>query len=118
MKSNYSIYVIIGLLALAFITNPGTQKHKDAVKEKISEAMNAEMKKNEMPGGEAGAAIGSAFGGALIDGIVNNLVSSDNYFVCSTTKVTFQGETKVIGIGLFGMVFLSDKLDEKLNTGN
>lgn len=43
--------------------------------------------------------------------MVDNLVTTDNYIVFSTTNVNVKGENRVVGFGAFGNVFLSDKLD-------
>jgi len=44
-------------------------------------------------------------------------MSTDNYVLFSTTKITWEGETRIIGIGAFGNVFITKELDESLNKG-
>jgi hypothetical protein len=66
---------------------------------------------------QLGQAFGMMLGGALVDRIVDNFVSTDNYVLFSTTKVSWEGKTKIIGIGAFGNVFISSKLDEAINEG-
>ncbi|MBK8442421.1 MAG: hypothetical protein IPL35_02955 [Sphingobacteriales bacterium] len=38
--------------------------------------------------------------------MIDNSVSTDNYILFSTTKYSLEGETKVVGIGAFGNVFI------------
>lgn len=66
---------------------------------------------------QAGQTLGVMIGGVIIDGVVNNLISTDNYVLFSTTKISWEGKTLVIGIGAFGNVFLTSKLDETLKEG-
>ena len=58
-----------------------------------------------------GVVLGSVIGGSIVEEMVDNLVTTDNYIVFSTTNVNVKGKNKIIGFGAFGNVFLSDKLD-------
>ncbi len=64
--------------------------------------------------GGTAQAITMMLGGAVLDGFVDNVVSSDNYILFSTTKMTLDGEIKVVGIGAFGNVFISNKIDKAI----
>lgn len=66
---------------------------------------------------QAGQALGLMLGGAIIDQVINNFVSADNYVLFSTTKITWDGKTKIVGIGVFGNVYLTRQLDDALNEG-
>jgi hypothetical protein len=122
MKKNYIFLIIIGVIALiAILTNPNQDRHKEVIKNKISSYMQKSMKESltntENEWEQAGQALGIMLGGALIDEIIDNLVSTDNFVLFSTTKINWEGETKVIGIGAFGNVFITSKLDEAMNEG-
>ena len=41
----------------------------------------------------------------VVDVTVDNLLTVDNYVVCSVGKMNFNGEDKVVSVGLFGHVF-------------
>ncbi|MCO5231012.1 MAG: DUF4359 domain-containing protein [Chitinophagales bacterium] len=119
MKRSYLITAIIGVLVLiAILTNPNQDKHKSAIKNKFYRIYQQSIKENysedDNEWAQAGQAIGMAFGNIFIDGIIDNLVSSDNYILFSLTKVTWNGDTKVVGLGAFGNVYISKQLDEKL----
>jgi hypothetical protein len=122
MKRNQIIIIIIILITtLAILTNPSSQNHKEAIKTKLtvfmqkSIANNSKATTNEWE--QAGQALGAMLGGAIIEKIIENLVSTDNYILFSTTKITWEGETRIIGIGAFGNVFLTSKLETALNEG-
>ena len=42
------------------------------------------------------------------------MLLQDNYILFSTTKMTLDGEIKVVGIGAFGNVFISNKIDKAI----
>lgn len=122
MKRGYLIFAVLGVLALiAMLTNPNQDRHKEVVKNKINLFMQKSMKQNltekDNEWEQLGQAFGIMLGGALVDRIVDNFVSTDNYVLFSTTKVSWEGKTKIIGIGAFGNVFISSKLDEAINEG-
>ena len=62
----------------------------------------------------ASQGIGFMIGAAFSDMIIDNIVSVDDYVLFSTTKVSWEGKTRVIGVGAFGNVFVTGKLDEAL----
>lgn len=122
MKKNYVVLGIIGLIfIIAVITNPNQDRHKEIIKSKLNTYMQKSLKdkhsetNNEWE--QAGQALGLMLGGAIIDRIIDNLVSTDNYVLFSTTKITWDGKTKVVGIGAFGNVYLTSQLDDALNEG-
>lgn len=119
------VYFAIGLLVLvAVITNPGEETHKEVVKVKVSEDLVEVMgsasedrpKMHDIEDLWVGLlqAAGAVFGELLLAGMIEDIVTADNYVLFSTTKITVEGESKVIGVGAFGNVFLSKKFDEKL----
>ena len=120
MKKSYIILTILGLLFLvAILTNPNQDRHKEAIKNRymayLQKAMKSEqsISKNEFEG--AGESIGMVLGGAFADQLISNLVSSDNYILFSTTKITWDGKSNVVGVGFLGNVYLSSKLDDSLD---
>lgn len=120
MKKGYITTLILALiLIIAVLTNPSQDLHKEAVKTKLNSYMqksiSERLSESDNEWKQAGQALGMMFGGALIDEFISNAVSIDNYVVFSTTKVTWERETKVIGIGFLGNVFLTSKIDETLD---
>ncbi len=122
MKKSHIIIAIIGfVLVIAAVTNPNADRHKEVIKAKLNAYMQKSMAEEygttDNTWEKAGQALGMMFSGAIVDGIVANIVSTDNYILFSTTKVSWAGDTKVIGIGAFGNVFINNELDEALNEG-
>ena len=120
MKNNQitiGIIILIGFVAI--LTNPKLQDHKEAVKTKISALIqkNSNLEEEKDTAYDLGMSFGKLLGGVLIDNIVDTIVSTDNYVLFSLTKVTWDSETKVIGLGLFGNVFFSPEINEKLEAG-
>lgn len=122
MKKNYLFFTITGVITLiAILTNPNQDRHKEVIKNKLNSYMQKSMKQNQTKTdnewGQAGETLGMMLGDALIDKIIDNIVSTDNYVLFSTTKISWEGETKIIGIGAFGNVFITSKLDDAMNEG-
>lgn len=111
MKKSYLVVIIITLILLiAVLTNPNPERHREAVKTEINAYMQKTIKDN---GSEAeGQALGALLGGALIDRMVESVVSTSNYLIFSTTKVTWEGKTRVIGFGVFGNVYITGQVKE------
>jgi hypothetical protein len=117
MKKGHFVFFSIAMLVLiAAITNPDTNRHKEAVKAKfdayLQKAAREGIAESDNTWEQAGQAIGLMLGGALVGYAVDNLVSTDNYVVFSVTKVSWEGKSRIIGVGAFGNVFLSKKVDE------
>ena len=115
-KNGYSVIIVIGLLGLvAILTNPNLEKHKEVVKFKLRADIQKPMIQTNSnttdEGSRAGEVLGVMIGGVLIDRFIDNVVSSDSYVFFSVTKLTWKGESKVIGIGAFGNIFLHGLMD-------
>jgi hypothetical protein len=123
MQNKHITLIIIGaLLIIGALTNPTQDRHKEAVKNKLNVIMQKSLKdsmKNSDSGAEQiGSALGLMLGGAILDRMIESTISSDSYVLFSTTNVTWEGKTKIIGVGVFGNVFISDEIDKALKDGN
>lgn len=122
MKNKHIVLIFVGLLLIvAVFTNPNQDRHKEVVKNKLNVLMQKAVKdsfKNSDSGAEQiGSALGLMLGGAMLDRMIESMVSTDNYVLFSTTKISWEGKTKLIGIGAFGNVFISDEIDSALKEG-
>lgn len=122
MTNKHIIIIFIGvLLIVGALTNPTQDRHKEAVKNKLNVIMQKSIKdsmKNSDSGAEQiGSALGLMLGGAILDRIIESTISSDNYVLFSTTNATWEGKTKIIGVGVFGNVFISNEIDSALKEG-
>ncbi len=120
MNKKIFIGSCIGLAVLILIlTNPNQVSHKDAVKLKFNAFMQKTMNEKTSEGEDGGISVtsqlGMMFGSSIIDRLVETTVSCDNYLLFSLTTITFEGESKVLGLGILGNVIISDKVDEELD---
>jgi hypothetical protein len=122
MERKHIVIVIVGfVLLLATFTNPGTKEHQHAVKQLMAQAFQkaasetAEQSENDWE--KAGAALGLVLGGALVDRISETTISRTNFLLFSTTEFTWNEETRTIGMGIFGNVFISDQLKNRILRG-
>ncbi len=120
-KKSVFIAIIALIILIAVFTNPNQDRHKEVIKNKLNSYMQEPIKENlnetDNNTEQAGKALGMMLFGAFIDRVIDNLISTDNYVLFSTTKITWDGKTKIIGIGAFGNVYLTGKLDEMLDEG-
>ena len=113
MKQNQITLIIIGFILVALMaTNPSTEEHKEAIKEKVSAA----FENNTTDGNEfqkLGEQLGQTIGMALID----KMIKRENYLLFSLTKSKFldyDEKEKVVGLGILGKVYLRDEFSEKV----
>lgn len=122
MKNKQLFLVILGLiLIISVITNPNQDRHREVVKNKLSvimqKAMTESLKNSDSGAKQIGSALGLMLGGAFLDRMIESMISSDNYVLFSTTKITWEGKTKLIGVGVFGNVFISNEIEKALKDG-
>jgi type I site-specific restriction-modification system R (restriction) subunit len=106
MKSSQVTLIIIGFVLLALMaTNPTLEEHKESVKNMFLKEIekNRERKKQKNVN-EVVASIGSA----IADRFIDQMVSRNNYYLFSTTKYSIKDESKIIGFGILGQVFIQD----------
>ncbi len=91
------ILIIAGLvLFTAILTNPSEAKQKEILKSKLTQlSIDGGLNENLI-------ALASSF----IANLVDNTISSDNYVLFSVVKSSWENQTNVIGIGVFGNVIL------------
>lgn len=80
--------------------------HSEALKDLLNTVMTEEMNKSAETDEDAGWAmlgsmIGTGIGGLMID----NMLKVENYFVSSVGTMIFDGETKIVSLGLMNHVF-------------
>ncbi len=103
------------ILLLAILTNPSKDDHKEKVKETLHTFYQKTLKETQPDSENSFAALGSLIGESIVNTFIENAITRDNYVLFSLTKISYQGEEKSIGFGLFGNVFLSDRVEEAFN---
>lgn len=108
MKKFFVFILVLLFIAIAMvITCPEKVAHKTKVSEKLSEIFDKEIKSNIKNDDDLfGATIGSAIGSRLINVIVDQNLEVKSLYVCSMGKMTIDGQTSPVSIGVFNHVFL------------
>lgn len=110
-----AIFVFATILLIAVLTNPSQENHKEKVKNTFTEYFQKSLKESQLESENNFAALGSLLGESLIKTMIENTITRDNYLIFSLTKITYKSEEKIIGYGVFGNVFLSDKVEDTFN---
>lgn len=110
MKKNLKIALLILIFLILFIailTNPNKEFHKSNIKLRVYKELNIDTLQKESNNiFDMLKDISNSFGKSMVDNTVDNLLQVDNYYVFSFTKVDYQGQSKIIGIGAFNQIFL------------
>ncbi len=106
MNKTQITLIITGFIILALMaTNPSIEDHREGVKKMYKE----KLQKDNRDGNENLASqIGSGIGMMIGDGLINKMVSRENYLLFSITEITLDGKTKNVGIGILGQVFVNN----------
>jgi len=107
----FVILILVAVIIAAFVSNPDEQQHRDAAKAKFKTILENTMSEYGLEKNIL-TTLGFDIGDRFVDETIKNYISSDNYFVCSTTKFNFDGKSSVIGIGAFGKVWISTEVDQ------
>ena len=86
------------------LTNPPLEDHKAAVKNKYIELVDKEVDDTEF--GKGLKMLSKGLGGLLIEGILDSRVSRSNYILFSLTQFQRVDKQEVVGVGVFGNVFI------------
>lgn len=107
-KAIVKILIILGILAVAVISCPDRQDHKDAIMAVVNDTISDELGTEEQGLSAIFSSIGSSVAGYFID----NRLTVKNYFVCSVGYIKdLDGEDKFVSAGVFGHVFTGKKED-------
>ena len=106
MKSTLiTLLVILGLCAIAVVTCPDRQAHKDAMMDVVNQSIHHSMNPSD-PEDDGLSILFGSLGSNIAGFFLDDRLSVKNYFVCSTGIFTdFNGESKPISFGVFGHVF-------------
>ncbi len=119
MKKNLKIALLILIFLILFIailTNPNKEFHKSNIKLRVYKELNIDTLQKESSNiFDMFKDISNSFGKSMVDDTVDNLLQVDNYYLFSFTKVTYQGQTKIIGIGAFNQIFLFVNLKQLIS---
>ena len=103
-----TLWLVIILLVAMIITNPSEIQHRDTLI-KTMLANNSLTKKMENR-----ESVNRYIESTLINKVVESLMYRENYYLISLTKVSLEGNSKIIGIGVFGKVYILDEFSQNI----
>jgi hypothetical protein len=114
MKQSQITFIVISLFAIALMaTNPSTEEHKEAVKQRVSSAFE-----NNTSDGNTFQKLGEQLGQTIGMALIDKMIKRENYLLFSLTKSRFldnDEKEKVVGLGILGKVYLSDNFSNNIS---
>lgn len=108
------LFIVVVVLAVAYFTNPTTEKHQQTAKEMAERIVEKKLSSFNVP-----ASWLKSENNSIVDDFTDKLIKQyvfvDNYYLFSLTKVEWEGEEYPVGVGLFGYVFIFEKVEEVIN---
>lgn len=100
------IGLIIFILAIFAVTNPGADAHKEKVRTEASKALEKAVGSTDNNFfSQALRSVAQMMAGSMMDEAMNQLFEYHNYIVCSTGSVEFNGKPYTVSFGILGNVY-------------
>ena len=108
--SHFAMKLVIGLiifiLAIFAVTNPGADAHKEKVRMEASKALEKAVGSTDNNFfSQALRSVAKMMAGSMMDEAMNQLFEYHNYIVCSTGSVEFNGKPHTVSFGILGNVY-------------
>lgn len=108
--SHFAMKLVIGLiifiLAIFAVTNPGADAHKEKVRTEASKALEKAVGSTDNNFfSQALRSVAKMMAGSMMDEAMNQLFEYHNYIVCSTGSVEFNGKPHTVSFGILGNVY-------------
>ena len=116
MKKLIITIIVLAIIAIAAkITVPNEEKHHQAAQQKLSEMVNQKLSSfqgvKDMLQGQTMDVM------ALLQVVLSQMEIKD-YFVCNVGRITYDGKTYPLTVGVFNHVFvLTDYMDDMEKAG-
>jgi hypothetical protein len=115
--------VLIFMLVTLLITNPNEASHETKAKAAIHKALKTDSTYATMAleGTTKGIARADQYkkGWEMMDKIIDDVITTDNYYLFSATKAKTEGKpNETIGYGVLGMVHILPSAIEMMNQAN
>lgn len=110
LKSHMAIKLIIGLIvfiiAVFAVSNPGADAHKEKVRTEVGKAIEkATSTSDNNFFSQALRSVAKMMAGSVMDEAMNQLFEYHNYIVCSKGTVEFNGKQHTVSFGILGTVY-------------
>ena len=108
--SHFAMKLVIGLiifiLAIFAVTNPGADAHKEKVRTEASKAVEKAVGSTDNNFfSQTLRSVAKMMAGSMMDEAMNQLFEYHNYIVCSTGSVEFNGKQHTVSFGILGNVY-------------
>ena len=109
-KSHMAMKLIIGLIvfiiAVFAVSNPGADAHKEKVRTEVGKAIEkATSTSDNNFFSQAIRSVAKMMAGSVMDEAMNQLFEYHNYIVCSKGTVEFNGKQHTVSFGILGTVY-------------
>ena len=101
--------LFVGGIILLAVTNPKGDEHKEKLANTFIRSLSKNTNYGDLGSGglEAlGSSLGMALGGSFVNEIMSSLITVDSYILLSLTKINYKEESRIIGVGILGNVFI------------
>lgn len=107
------IFIFLAVILLtAFLTNPKEEIHQERLESKLTEMIDEIME--ERQDNLVAYSAWKLGGNLFVRTFVDRYVTRDNYYFCSLTRLHWEGESYIVGIGGFGNVYITKRLNREL----
>lgn len=109
--------IIVFIAGFCVVSCPDKEAHSEAIMENVNELIDEEATKDVTNESEKALALLAL---SLVSGISNLVIDSrlsvGNYFLFSIGRVTFEGESRIVSIGVLNHVFtdINDNLKKEI----
>lgn len=101
-RLSYITFALCAAVAVCIVSCPDKSAHKEAVMQSVNREINSRVDaESEYAGLQM---LGSMLGSGLIGLALDNMLTVDNYFVCSIGTVTVHGESRTVSFGILNHV--------------
>lgn len=113
MKFRYFfLLVIVVLLVAAFFTNPSEQQHKEVLRTQLTKVIDESMA--ERQDDIVTVSAWKLAGPQITEMFLKNNFSVDDYKVLSLTKINWDNQSYIVGVGAFDKVWITKRLNKEL----
>lgn len=111
------LVVLLVVLGLLVATCPKARMHKEAVADVVSETVGEAFQLDSIPADDPASRSMKSFAHEatrqIVGVAVDQLLTVDNYWVCSVGRIRYADKRPVVSVGVLGHVFTVDKADLK-----
>ncbi len=107
-----ALLIFVLIIVVFSVSCPKDDKHKEVVSKEISTAVNNVIS----PSGGILGAVTNILTSGVVNIAVDQILTVDNYVVCSIGKINYKGKNRAVSLGILGNVYSIDSkvIEEKI----